>query len=356
MFLGTDRTLFIPGSSVHGRFKRLAEEFPKDAYDFIVFSARTHRIDAPQELAPNMHAYPTNSRSRLLYGWDALRLARTRNRPDVIAAQDPFETGLAALFIARYFHVPLVIEAHTDFLSSEFTRHSFLNRVRVLIAGFVLSRAAAGNAVSEGLKERICARYRLSIPFNVLPVYVDTARFANVARVPHPRFAVALLWVGRLEREKDPARALRALAAARADGYDVGLVVVGGGSLRESLERIARSLGVAQWVEWAGPRSSAEEVAHDYAQADLLLVTSKYEGYGMVIVEALAAGVPVLATDVGIAREAGALIADGDYASSLVAWLTGSRERGVLRKQWYRDEDDYLQRLRTFYATAAKAP
>lgn len=351
MFLGTDRTLFAPGSSVYKRFAALAQRFPDDTFDFIVFASRAHGIGTAEELAPNAHAYPTNSRSKFLYGWDALRLARSLARPQVIAAQDPFETGLAALFIARAVHAPLVAETHTDFLSPEFARHSFLNRLRTLMAGFVLAGAAAGNAVSEGLKERIRARYGLSIPFAVLPLYVDTARFANVPHVPHPRFPTTLLWVGRLEREKNPELALRALAHARARGYDVGLVIVGGGSLRESLERLASELGIEASIEWAGALASAEEVGQEYARADLLLVTSKYEGYGMVIVEALAAGVPVLSTDVGIARQAGAVIAEADYSDALLAWLSGSRERGVLALKPYRDEADYLEQLRSFYAS-----
>jgi glycosyltransferase involved in cell wall biosynthesis len=80
------------------------------------------------------------------------------------------------------------------------------------------------------------------------------------------------------------------------------------------------------------------------------LVTSAYEGYGMVIVEALSAGVPVLSTDVGIAREAGAVIAQGNYADALISWLAGPRVRGVLKVGSYKDEREYVTRIRAHYA------
>ena len=70
----------------------------------------------------------------------------------------------------------------------------------------------------------------------------------------------------------------------------------------------------------------------------------------MAVVEALAAGVPVLATDTGIAREAGAVIAGEDYAQALCEWLAGSRERGNLRLASYASEQEYLHHVREHYA------
>jgi glycosyltransferase involved in cell wall biosynthesis len=69
----------------------------------------------------------------------------------------------------------------------------------------------------------------------------------------------------------------------------------------------------------------------------------------MTIVEALAAGVPVLSTDVGIAREAGAIIAGGDYSAALIGWLSGLHERGVLKLQPYMSEETYFSQVRECY-------
>ena len=225
-------------------------------------------------------------------------MAKSLPRPDIISAQDPFETGLAALLIARHFKVPFAVEMHTDFCSPAFARHSLLNRLRVILAGFVLRRAAGGYAVSERIKEDIYKKYHAAAQFSVLPIYIDTKRFTLIQRIPHPRFKIALLWVGRFEKEKNPMRALDALKRARREGFDVGLTFVGSGALEKILKERTHAFGLDEYVEFVG---SVLNVPPYYAQADLLLVTSEYEGYGMALVEALAAGVPVLATDVGIA-------------------------------------------------------
>ncbi|HVX90779.1 MAG TPA: glycosyltransferase [Candidatus Paceibacterota bacterium] len=347
LFLGTDRFLFTPGSAAYGRVQDMAAAYPTDTFDCIVFSHRGHGVREAVAIAPNAHAYPTNSRSRFLYGWDALRIARRISRPDVVTAQDPFETGLAGLTIARRAHAPLLVQVHTDFLSPVFARHSFLNRIRLIIAAYVLPRVRGGYAVSEKIARAIGRHYVLRKPFDVLPIFVDTSALARSPRAPHDRFT--MLWAGRLEPEKRPEEALRALAAARAHGTDAELIFAGSGSLESTLKEEAKRLDLVDAVTFAGWQ---HDLAPYYARTDLLLVTSTYEGYGLVIVEALAAHVPVLSTDVGIAREAGAVIAQGDYADALVAWLAGPRASGALANYPYADKSDYLAKLHAHYAAA----
>jgi glycosyltransferase involved in cell wall biosynthesis len=355
MLIGTDRGIFAPDTVVRHRIARLGSGYT-DALDSIVLSTRKHGVSESQELAPKVHAHPTNSFSRLFYVRDAVRIARKLERPGVISAQDPFETGLVALFISRYWKVPLAVEVHTDFLAPAFAKHSLLNWVRVRIAGYVLSQAAGGYAVSQKIKDSVRARYRAAPPLEVLPIYTDVSRFAALTHEKHSRFQTALLWVGRMEREKNPERALDALVAARRAGFDVGLTFVGTGRLRASLEEKVRRENVAEWVEFVGTVSNPlPSPLPYYATADLLLVTSEYEGFGLVIVEALAAGVPVLSTDVGVAREAGAQIAEGNFSESLIEWLkhmdldSGSRTRGVLKLSIYANEDEYLSRVVACY-------
>ncbi len=345
MFICTERALFTVGSAARERMAHLAQVYG-DVIDSIVFSTRAHGITDSQELATGAHAHPTNSRFRLWYGRDAVHIAKRLSCPDIISAQDPFETGLVALCIARYFKVPLVVEMHTDFLSPSFVRHSFLNRMRVLLAGYVLRRATGGYAVSDKIKQAVSQRYHLQMPIYVLPIYVDTQRFASLSHVPHPRFKTALLWVGRMEQEKHPEYALDAFIQARRKGFDVGLTFVGIGRLLDSLKAIVHVAGVAEWVEFVG---NVSDVAPYYAKADLVLVTSAYEGYGMIIVEALAAGVPVLSTEVGIAKEAGAVIAGADYAVALCDWLASPRTPGVLKLQPYASEEEYFSRAQAYY-------
>jgi len=217
-----------------------------------------------------------------------------------------------------------------------------LNRLRVCIVKFVLAHADGGYAVSKRVAEAINRRYRLTMPMAVLPIFVDLSRFRAVVRTPQKN---SLLWIGRFETEKNPMLALEALAAVRRARIDARLTMLGAGSLESVLKKHVAQLGIAEHVAFPGWKDTAPYLAH----ADVLLVTSKYEGYGMALVEALAAGVPVLSTDVGIAREAGANIARGDYASALSGWLTEPRAPGILKLRPYESEEEYFLAVRDHY-------
>ena len=192
---------------------------------------------------------------------------------------------------------------------------SYINYARLLVMPFVLRRAARIRVVSARLKDEIERRYHPSAPISMLPIYADLSRFRAARRLPERGL---LVWVGRFEAEKDPLLALDALAAARAAGVDARLTMLGAGRLEAALKARATQLGFDAFVEFPG---FADPLPY-LARAELLLATSEYEGYGLAIIEALAAGVPVLSTDVGVAREAGAVIADRvSYATTLITLL-----------------------------------
>ena len=107
-----------------------------------------------------------------------------------------------------------------------------------------------------------------------------------------PDRPLRLLFVGRLEAQKNVARLLDALALAE---RKLHLRVVGDGSLRADLERHARERGLD--VDFAGPLFGADLV-RAYAEADAFVLPSDREGMALAALEAMAAGLPVIATDV----------------------------------------------------------
>lgn len=98
--------------------------------------------------------------------------------------------------------------------------------------------------------------------------------------------------VGRLSRQKNIPMMLRAFAKGSISGDR--LTIVGDGSQRKSLEAQARSLGLANSVHFAG---HVDDITPWLAQADFYLMSSHYEGVPAVIIEALAAGLPIITTD-----------------------------------------------------------
>lgn len=345
--LGTDRSIFDAGSAARVRQERYASALGN--LDIIVFSRRgTLEAFSGEHLS----AAPTRSRLRILYPLDAWHIAKTLPKPEVITAQDPFETGLAALFIAWKLSVPLHVQVHTDFTSPSYRRHSLLNRIRYSAAWFVLRRAARVRVILARTKDDLEAK-GIAAPITVLPIFVDTARFASVPREKHPRWKIDALYIGRLESEKNPCLALDCIAAARRAGHDIGLTIVGEGSEKESLARTAREMKLEARVEFMGER---RDIRPYLAKADVVLVPSRYEGYGLVIVEALAAGVPVIATDVGIAREAGAIVAAArDFPDALVEWIANGPRNASLAAYPYASEEEYVRAWCADVQAAAKA-
>ena len=103
-------------------------------------------------------------------------------------------------------------------------------------------------------------------------------------------------WFGRMTAVKRTDDLVDVLVALRARGVDACLLLVGDGTDRERLEQRARDAGVARDVFFLGYQ---KDVASLYAIADAVVLTSVNEGTPVTIIEALAAGRPIVATDVG---------------------------------------------------------
>jgi len=338
--IGTDRTILDTNSASAARMREYGEDF--GSLDIIIFSLRRHNLHEVS-LSEHVHVYPTNSFSRALYLFASILIALKLPRPDVISAQDPFETGFIAWIIAVLRGCPLHVQVHTDFLSPEYERHSFLNWLRVLIAGFVLRRAKRIRVVSERIKISLEKKYSLRAPMTVLPIFVDVERFRNASveeslAKRFSEFETKLLVVSRLEPEKNVGLAIRAFAKSALE--DSCLIILGEGSEKGKLQRLSEEKGVSKWVFFEGGESPIKY----YKIASLVLAPSLYEGYGMVIVEALASGVPVLSTDVGIAREAGAIIAEeDDFAKAIRTWFESGSRAGELKNYPYKNFDEYAE-------------
>ena len=187
------------------------------------------------------------------------------------------------------------------------------------LACYLLRRADSVRVVSETIKKQV-ERIGARAPIHILPLYVDIREFKSVVRRPHDKETI--LWIGRFEREKDPRRAVAVLEKVRARGIDARMIMLGTGTLEYSVRLRARGLPV-EFPGWCDPKPYFEVV-------DVVLSTSKHESWGASMVEALAAGVPVVAPDVGVAREAGATVVPRPELAEAVTKTLQSGARGEL--------------------------
>lgn len=337
MVVGTETAVFSEGSPVRQRILAYTEAFAHT--DIIVMCGPGFKKERVSE---RVTLYPTNSRSRFFRVFDAMRIGRALPRADIVSVQDPFETGYAGMKIARRMQARLHVQVHTDFLSPEYARGSLVNLVRRALARAVIARADRIRVVSGRIKHSLEARYHPRAAISVLPIFVDIERFRRAIVPPQlaarfARFSARLLVVSRLEQEKNVSLAIRAFAASAP--RDACLIIVGDGRQRPLLEALSHTLGVADRIFFEG----RQDAAPYYAAADLVLFPSKYDGYGLVIIEALAAGKPVLSTDVGIAREAGAIVAEPDaFVAALSDWFASGPQRATLNGYPYKNNAEYV--------------
>jgi glycosyltransferase involved in cell wall biosynthesis len=135
-----------------------------------------------------------------------------------------------------------------------------------------------------------------------------------------PASAVRIIMVGRFAPQKDHAQLLRAVAGIDAS---VRVMLVGDGPTRPAIEALARELGVADRVDFLGVRDDVPELL---GAADIFVLATNWEGLPISIIEAMRAGLPIVASDVDGARE---MVADG-IAGFLVPWRDASALRSKL--------------------------
>ena len=204
--------------------------------------------------------------------------------------------------------VPLVTTEHG---TSNFRRRWWLRSFDAWLYQHYLSVACNSEATAESLI-RWCpsAAPKVRVIQNGIPL--DDFEAAQPGEVGVPSDVTRLVCVGRFEHPKDHVTILRAVAAVP----KVHLLLVGDGALRSSLEKLARSLGIAERVNFLGRR---QDVARILKASDIYVHSAKFDGFGIAACEAMAAGLPVIASDVpGLAQVvhgAGILFPVGDDAA-----------------------------------------
>ncbi len=249
----------------------------------------------------------------------------------IVHTHSPFVTGWMGLRLARRCGVPIVFTYHTQL--EEYAHYVPFDPRAARSAASQLTRSYA-NAVDAVVVPTAAMQTRLRAlgvrsRIEVVPSGIDVRFFASGtrsealrARLGVPPGGKMLLSVGRLGREKNLELALEAFA--RVPDASVRLVIVGDGPHRESLERTAARSGVAERTTFA--REFPREALPDaYASADAFVFSSRSETQGLVLVEALAAGIPIVAVDTPQTRDV--LGGAGTIAASSPALLAAALSR-----------------------------
>ena len=210
--------------------------------------------------------------------------------PDLIHGHDPLWGGWIANMLARRSGRVSILTVHT----SAFARDLASPGERQL-AGHVLNQADVVSAVSQSLATSLRVQFGIEEPA-VLPNVVDED-FLKSPRAPRPDQPFVFFSAGSLDDNKNHALLLEAFARC-ARGSTATLRIAGDGPRRNALAAQARTLGVEPQVTFLGWMGKAG-MLRELSAADCFVLSSRYETFGVVLIEALASGVPVVATRCG---------------------------------------------------------
>ena len=284
----------------------------KGAFEPVVFSTRPEGelLSEIEALGTPVHEFGTG---RSLFSpatasglWRAGRFLR-RERVDALCCMLGITT-LFGPFVGRVAGVPVVLNSQRNM------GYWLRGRVRQAVYGYVNRRLVDGVLVnSRAAAEELTRRF--GVPpgrVHAIPGGVDVASF-DVAEPDEAlrsemglRGAKVVGVVGKLSRVKNQAFFIRAAARVLTKRKDVAFLIVGDGPLRKELEELAGWLGVAGRVLFLGERRDVPELLK---LMDVFVMPSMSEGLPNAIMEAMAAGLPVVATDVGGVSE---LVVDGE--------------------------------------------
>ena len=307
-----------------------------------------------------------------LGAWPRLRALQRQGRLDIIDAHFGYPDGHAASLLGRWLRVPVTIT-----LRGTEERHA-----RDAVLRPRLARALAGAqrvfAVSDSLRRVALSLGLAPQRVRVVGNGVDLDKFHAIDRqaaraaLGLAADALVLISVGGLCERKGFHRVIECLPALRADMPGLHLLVVGGpspeGDCTEQLHTLARTLGVQAQVHFTGPVPAAE-LHRVLSAADVFVLATRNEGWANVFLEAMACGLPVVATDVGGNREVvatpevGIIVPFGDRAALTAALreaLARRWERGTIRayaeaNTWDRRIDDLEAEFRQLVALPTPA-
>lgn len=228
-------------------------------------------------------------------------------QPDIIHAQSPFTSGLMARRVARRLGAPLVFTHHTRFGDYGHYLGPLSGPGAAVLAGYLRrfwigcsAVVAPGSELAAEIGDRLGARRRPLLRVIPTGIEVDAIRALPAvdprALADWPADSVVIAALGRMAPEKNVGLLVDAFATLAADDPSVRLLLVGGGPSEAALRWRTAEPDLAGRAYLAGMRPRSLAIAL-IKGADLFVATSQTETQGLVLAEALAAGLPVVALD-----------------------------------------------------------
>jgi len=270
----------------------MAEHLAKRGHEVhIITSLDDDLVENSYEKGFHIHRIPV-IRIRtigLIFFWTDIFRTIKKIDPDIVHAQSLI-FAIPALISKKFLKIPYVVWGQG---SDIYIRNWFMK----VVSKTIIKNADSALALTKSMREVMQAIYNCDIP--VVPNGIDIEDYSDRpdkqdSETPRKR----ILFVGRLDPVKGVQYLLKAMKIVSKVLPEAKLILVGDGEERENLESLTNTLGLSDRVDFVG-RISHEEIPDYLYQADIFVLPSLSEGFPLVILEAMACGLPIVATRVG---------------------------------------------------------
>lgn len=304
------RRIFEKDSREQLRMLKYAERL--EELHIIVFTRKDEGFSRLQ--LGNLYMYPTSARTKLGMLVAAYRIGRKIRKSKtgvcwVVSSQDPFETSLVGRAIAFGGNSAHQVQMHGDLFNLKSHNGSILSKLRVMYGKYVIKHADGVRVVSKRVESSI-RNISPDTTVEVIPIMADLDAFleAGEKRSYGLDREVKFLYVGRFSEEKNIPLIVKSFAEVRKE-FPASLTLLGDGPKKEEIVNLIGSLHLEDSVSVSAWSNAVTKVMLEH---DVLCLASHHEGWGMVLLEAAAAGMSCVSTEVGCVGE---VVIDGDTGS-----------------------------------------
>lgn len=296
MKLGIITDDFYPFTGGMGRYVyEIAQRLPQEK--LLIFSPCKNDISNHVKLAPPLHRKLRNLSFSLWLHQNIEYIIKEYNLTRI-----NIQCGPGGLFLIKRPSVPVIATCHhTYWQQSRYIPSQFWKRIFVPFEGRTYSCADKIVCQSKDVRRILTEQYHLnSEGIAVIPIGVDTSRFYPIPGTP--KIPNSLLYVGRIEKRKGIDFLLRAMPFVVKQISDVKLFIAGAGKEVKRIKRYIHELRLEENIQLLG-FVIEEDLNELYNKVRCIIVPSIFEGFGLTAIEAMAAGTPVIGTNVDGLRE-----------------------------------------------------
>lgn len=219
-------------------------------------------------------------------------------KPDLVHVHVPLNAGILALWLKKKYNIPFIISEHWGgyFREDKFGLNS-LNAVQKRLIKKIFEHALILTVVSEVLGKSINDFYG-KLNYIIIPNTIDTSIFYPI-EAPENKI-VQFIHISTLGCQKNPEQIIEGFEILKNEGYSFQLIIYGPKKI--GLEALVKRISLNDSVQFKNevPQS---KLAEDLRKADALILYSRYETFGCVVIEANACGVPAILSDLPVFKE-----------------------------------------------------